>query len=178
MWAETNHQRNAEPSVGDPMPNEGMRAYDPSVGIGTGAEFICDLHMVRADPAQRGCLTRLCAILGWQIRTSQQWLPWQRLRDKYGWPILLTALDRCEEQRFPQNVERVCRVEKKSREEYKQIAEANAKIEKSRTEEAQKAEANRLFQEKYKDQLAGLSGLAYTMKLVELRKKEANATQY
>jgi hypothetical protein len=128
--------------------------------------------MVRSDPSQRGRLAKLSAILGWQIRTTAHWSPWQRLRDIYGWDILLTACDRCEEQRFPQTVERLCRAEKKSREESKKIAESMEKVEKSRTEEAQKAEANRLFQEKYKDQLAGLSGLAYFTKLTELRKKE------
>lgn len=132
----------------------------------------CDLHMVRADPVQSGCLIRLGAILGWPIRNSQQWAPWQRLRDKFGWPILLKALERCEEQRFPQTIERLCRVELRQREEADRLHKHVTQQEEARKAEDSKRQTNVDIATRYADQLAGLRGAEYFARLAQLRKQE------
>ena len=57
---------------------------------------------------------KLCAILGWRIRTVDHWLGWERLVGIYGWNRLLRAVDRCEPgHRWPADAERLCREMKK-----------------------------------------------------------------
>jgi hypothetical protein len=64
-----------------------------------------DLHLARLEPS----FGRLCGVIGWRIKTVEQWIPWQRLRDKFGYSMLLRALERCEPgRRWPQDAERVC----------------------------------------------------------------------
>ena len=53
---------------------------------------------------------RLCAALGWRIKTTDHWLGWERLVGIYGWKCLLRAVERCEPgRRWPADAEKVCR---------------------------------------------------------------------
>ncbi len=64
-------------------------------------------YIKRDENAQ---LKRLEAALGWSIKVTDQWVPWDRLRDIYGWAKVLRAIEACEpKQRFPSDVEAVCR---------------------------------------------------------------------
>ena len=52
---------------------------------------------------------RFQSIIGWRIRQTDQWSPFERLKNKYGWPMLLRAAERCEPgKRWASDIERVC----------------------------------------------------------------------
>jgi hypothetical protein len=62
---------------------------------------------IKRDEAKQ--LKRLEAALGWTIKVTAQWAPWDRLRSIYGWPRLLRAVEACEPgQRFPSDAEKLC----------------------------------------------------------------------
>lgn len=173
MWNESDYPGTRVPAASGGLPDKGLPDHDSSNGLAL--TDICDLHMVRANPQQSLCLTRLGAILGWTIRTSAQWMPWKRLRDIYGWSILLTAAERCEEQRFPQTVERMCRAEKRSRDEYKRLSAEQEKLANAKAEEQAKLESAKSLENKYQHELAGLTGAARFYKLAEISKRERQA---
>lgn len=53
---------------------------------------------------------RLCAILGWFIKSTAHWIPFERLVALHGWKRVLRAAERCEPgHRFPSDIEKVCR---------------------------------------------------------------------
>lgn len=64
-----------------------------------------DLHLVRLTPE----FSQLCAVLGWRIKSTDQWAPFARLVSIHGWKRLLRALERCEPgKRWAQDAEREC----------------------------------------------------------------------
>ncbi len=68
---------------------------------------------------------RLGAIVGRRfVFSREQWPAWCRLVDKYGWPLLIKAADRCDPtQRFTNHVEAMCAQLKKSESEQFQPVE-------------------------------------------------------
>lgn len=52
---------------------------------------------------------KLKQIIGRHIRDTDSWAPWQRLRNRFGWGVLLKAADRCDpDGRWPNKVEGMC----------------------------------------------------------------------
>lgn len=73
---------------------------------------------------------QLCAVLGWYIKTTQHWIPFERLVTQNGWKRVLRAAEKCEPgHRFPSDIEKWCR------EFAKQDAEAQREAAKERPKE-------------------------------------------
>ncbi len=53
---------------------------------------------------------KLCAIVGrGKVSSPEKWGEWDRLVEKFGWPILLRGADRCEPMnRWSTNIESIC----------------------------------------------------------------------
>lgn len=67
--------------------------------------FGSDLHLARLAPE----FSRFQAILGWRIKSTDQWAPFARLRDIHGWKRLIRACEQCEPgARWASDMERLC----------------------------------------------------------------------
>ncbi len=69
-------------------------------------EYGSDLHLAKLTPE----FSRFQAILGWRIKSTDQWAPFARLRDLYGWKKLTKACEQCDPMsRWAKDMEVLCR---------------------------------------------------------------------
>ena len=72
----------------------------------SGETFGEDLHLAKLTPE----FSLFQAILGWRIKSTDQWAPFARLRDIYGWKKLTKACEQCEPgSRWASDMEKLCR---------------------------------------------------------------------
>jgi hypothetical protein len=70
-----------------------------------GEVFGGDLHLAKLTPE----FSRFQAILGWRIKSTDQWAPFARLRDIHGWKRLTRACEQCEPgSRWASDMEKLC----------------------------------------------------------------------
>jgi len=107
----------------------------------------CELVWERPDP-KYGCprtpphklLSAYCG--SWVIKTEDKWLEWAVLQEEYGWEMLLKAAKACDpKERWRADVEKMCRIIKKRKEdEVKDAAHAKVVAERMAVHEATKEE--------------------------------------
>lgn len=91
---------------------------------------------------------KLCAIVGrGKVASPEKWGEWDRLVEKFTWPILLRAADRCEPaNRWAQPIEAICLQLKRNEEESVKEAESRERMA-TAVKPTNRAESSRLFSE-------------------------------